>query len=152
MKTNLIFMVSVLSVLLFSTCKKCKIKNLNSISYGTSFGMCGGYCVQSISISDAKLTFTKSKHGQTPDTKTCSKNISDEEVNSIKDLLNASQIANLPELIGCPDCADGGAEWISVTADGKTHKITYDYGKPPKELEAAAAKLKVLKDGFKDCN
>ncbi|WP_165499734.1 hypothetical protein [Pedobacter frigidisoli] len=36
-------------------------------------------------------------------------------------------------------------EWISVTVDGKTYKITYDYGKPPKELESAAAKLKGLK-------
>ncbi|RZK17040.1 MAG: hypothetical protein EOO86_13540 [Pedobacter sp.] len=152
MKKNLLLILTVFGALLFSNCKKGKINKLNSISYGTSFGMCAGYCAQSLLISDSKLTFSKSKNGSTPDTKTCSKTISETEVNAIKDLLNASQISNLPEVIGCPDCADGGAEWISVTADGKTYKITYDYGKAPKELEAAVARLKVLKDGFKDCN
>ena len=152
MKTNLKLILSVLCVFLFSTCKKGKIDDLNSIGYGTSFGMCAGYCSESILISDFKLTFSKTKHGQTPDTKSCSKTIAEADVKAIKDLLNANQIYNLPEVIGCPDCADGGAEWISVTADGKKYKVTYDYGKPPKELEAIVAKLKALKDGFKDCN
>ena len=152
MKKHILFIFAAFCLFLFSNCKKGKINKLDSISYGTSFGMCTGYCAQSIVISDSKLTFSKSKNGSTPDTKTCSKTISETEVNAIKDLLNASQISNLPEVIGCPDCADGGAEWISVTADGKTYKITYDYGKAPKELEAAVARLKVLKDGFKDCN
>ncbi|WP_147273610.1 hypothetical protein [Pedobacter chinensis] len=152
MKKNLPLILIIVCALLFSACKKGQIKNLNSIGYGTSFGMCAGYCSNTLLISDSKLTFSKSKNGQTPDTRTCSKTISEAEVNAIKDLLNSSQIANLPEVIGCPDCADGGAEWVSVNADDKQYKITYEYGKAPKELEAAVAKLKVLKDGFKDCN
>ena len=63
-----------------------------------------------------------------------------------------SKITSLPEVIGCPDCADGGAEWVAVNADGKQYKVTYDYGKTPKELEAVVAKLKVLKDSFNGCN
>ncbi|MFC4144529.1 hypothetical protein [Pedobacter mendelii] len=135
-------------------CKKNKIKDLDSISYGTSFGMCAGYCSQNLLISNLKLTFSKSKNGQAPDTKTCTKTISEAEVNALRDLLNvnADKISTLPEVIGCPDCADGGAEWISVNVEGKQYKITFDYGKAPKELEAAVAKLRVLKDGFKDCN
>lgn len=152
MKKNILLILTVFGALLFSNCKKSKNDDLNNISYGTSFGMCGDYCSQSILISDSKLSFSKSKNGAVPDTKTCSKSISEAEVNSIKDLLNTNQISNLPEVIGCPDCADGGAEWVSVTVNGKKYKITYDFGKPPKELEAAVAKLKVLKDGFKDCN
>jgi len=152
MKKKLFLALAVCSILLIANCKKGKINKLNSISYGTSFGMCAGYCSQFIVITDSKLTFSKSKNGSMPETKTCSKTISETEVNTIKNLLNVSQVSNLPEVIGCPDCADGGAEWISVTADGKTYKITYDYGKAPKELEAAVARLKILKDGFKDCN
>ncbi|NII85626.1 MULTISPECIES: hypothetical protein [unclassified Pedobacter] len=134
------------------SCKKGNIKNLNSIGYGSSFGMCVGYCSNNLLISDLKLTFSKSKNGQTSDTKTCSKTISEADVNAIKNDLNMEKIAALPETIGCPDCADGGAEWIAINADGKQYKITYEYGKAPKELEAAVARLKVLKDGFKDCN
>ncbi|MCZ4225504.1 hypothetical protein [Pedobacter rhodius] len=148
---KLIFAILVL-LLNFSSCDKDNLNNVNSIGYGTSFGMCAGYCVQNLLISNLKLTFSKSKNGQTPDTKTCTKTISQEEVNAIRDLLNNDKIAALPEVIGCPDCADGGAEWVSVNAGGKQYKITFDYGKAPKELEAAVAKLRVLKDGFKDCN
>ncbi|PWS31889.1 hypothetical protein [Pedobacter paludis] len=136
----------------FSACKKGQIKNLNSIGYGTSFGMCIGYCSNNLTISDLKVVFSKSKNGQAPDTKTCSKSISEDEVNAIKDLLNSDKISALPEVIGCPDCADGGAEYVAINADGKQYKITFEYGKAPKELEAAVAKLKALKESFNDCN
>lgn len=99
-----------------------------------------------------KVVFSKSKNGQAPDTKTCSKSISEDEVNAIKVLLNSDKISALPEVIGCPDCADGGAEYVAINADGKQYKITFEYGKAPKELEAAVAKLKSLKESFKDCN
>ncbi|WP_316827401.1 hypothetical protein [Pedobacter miscanthi] len=134
------------------SCKKGNIKNLNSITYGSSFGMCVGYCSNSLMISDLKLTFSKSNNGQPAVTKTCSKTISEADVAALKNELNINKISSLPEVIGCPDCADGGAEWIAINADGKQYKITYEYGKAPKELEAAVAKLKVLKDSFKDCN
>lgn len=151
MKRTLLF-ITFSAILSFSGCKKDRINNLNSISYGTSFGMCVGYCSNNLLISDLKLTFSKSKNGQASDTKTCSKTISEADVNAIKNDLNIEKIAALPETIGCPDCADGGAEWIAINADGKQYKITYEYGKAPKELEAAVARLKLLKDGFKDCN
>lgn len=151
MKRTLLF-ITFSAILSFSGCKKDRINNLNSISYGTSFGMCVGYCSNNLLISDLKLTFSKSKNGQASDTKTCSKTISEADVNAIKNDLNIEKIAALPEIIGCPDCADGGAEWIAINADGKQYKITYEYGKAPKELEAAVARLKLLKDGFKDCN
>ncbi|KIA94296.1 hypothetical protein OC25_10255 [Pedobacter kyungheensis] len=151
MKRTLL-LITFSTILSFSGCKKDRINNLNSISYGTSFGMCVGYCSNNLLISDLKLTFSKSKNGQASDTKTCSKTISEADVNAIKNELNMEKIAALPETIGCPDCADGGAEWIAINADGKQYKITYEYGKAPKELEAAVARLRVLKDGFKDCN
>jgi len=144
----LVLMVSVS----FSACQKSNFKNVDSIGYGTSFGMCLGYCTQNLLVSDLKLTFSKTKNGQTPDTKTCTKNISKEEVDAIKALLDAGKLSSLPEVIGCPDCADGGAEWVSVKADGKQYKIVFEYGKAPKELDAAVTKLRLLKESFKDCN
>lgn len=152
MKKTLLFIFTIALILSFSGCKKDSIKNLNNISYGSSFGMCVGYCSSSLVISNLKLTFSKSKNAQPTETKTCSKSISEADVDAIKNELNISKISSLPEVIGCPDCADGGAEWISINADGKQYKITYEYGKAPKELEAAVARLKVLKDSFKDCN
>ncbi|KQM72799.1 hypothetical protein ASE74_22220 [Pedobacter sp. Leaf216] len=152
MKKAIFLICAIVISLSFSACKKGKVKNLNSIGYGSSFGMCVGYCSNNLLISDLKLTLSKSKNGQPSDTKICSKTISEADINAIKNDLNMDKIAALPEVIGCPDCADGGAEWISINADGKQYKITFEYGKAPKELEAAVERFKVLKEGFKDCN
>ena len=54
-------------------------------------------------------------------------------------------------MVGCPDCADGGAEWISFKLDGKMKEVTYEYGKAPDALKDLVLKLKEIKDGFADC-
>lgn len=141
----------VLLFLLLVSCKKDTIRNLDSISYGTSFGMCVGYCKQSIAISNERVTFSKSKYVE-PDTKTCTAAITTAEVDELKHLLNKAMIMKMPEVIGCPDCADGGAEWIAINADGKQHKVTFEYGNAPTELAEAVAKLRLLKASFDNCN
>lgn len=152
MKRNLI-LVALLTVLFtFSACEKTKFDDLTVISYGSSFGMCVGFCTNEVTITDLKMTYSKTQRSPKPDEKKCTKSITAEEVGTIKNLLNSEKIAALPKVIGCPDCADGGAEWVAINADGKNYKITFEYGKPPKELEAAVAKLKILKELFKDCD
>ena len=136
----------------FISCEKASVENVESISYGTSFGMCIGYCVNNLSINGEKVTFSKSKNGQTPDTKTCTSPISASDLNAIKGLVDTDKVIKLPATIGCPDCADGGAEWVSVTAKGKTHKVVFEYGKAPAELAAVVVKLRELKETFKNCN
>jgi hypothetical protein len=151
MKKNIIFAALFMLLFTFSACKKSKFDDLTIISYGSSFGMCVGYCTNELTISDLKITYSKIQRSPKPDTKECTKPITVDEVEAIKNLLNSEKIAALPEVIGCPDCADGGAEWVAINADGKNYKITFEYGKPPKELEAAVAKLKLLKESFNDC-
>ena len=136
----------------FISCEKQRVESIDSISYGTSFGMCASYCINNLSISNDNVTFSKSKHGQTPDTKTCTSAISKDELTAIKNLVDENKVIALPERIGCPDCADGGAEWVSITLGGKTHKVVFEYGKAPVELAAIVAKFRVLKETFKNCN
>ncbi|MEJ5993004.1 hypothetical protein WG904_01145 [Pedobacter sp. Du54] len=136
----------------FISCEKASVEKVDNIVYGTSFGMCIGYCVNNLSINNDEVTFTKSKNGQTPDTKTCTSTISTMDLSAIKGLIDADKVAKLPEIIGCPDCADGGAEWVSITTEGKTHKVIFEYGKAPAELAAAVVKLRELKETFKNCN
>lgn len=56
------------------------------------------------------------------------------------------------EVIGCPDCADGGAEWIEITTSTGTHKVTYEYDIPPNAVKPFHAKLVELKSSFKECD
>jgi hypothetical protein len=152
MKKNFIISFALAVILLVSSCEKSGVENPTSISYGTSFGMCVDYCSRTMIIVDQKVSYTKSKHGANPDSKTCIKAISEEEIKAIKSLLQTSKINSLPEVIGCPDCLDGGAEWIEVTTNGKKHRVTFEYKNAPKELKAIADKLGTLSESFQDCN
>lgn len=153
MRTTSLLICLLIIVLGFNSCEKDKAKIVEEIGYGTSFGMCAGYCLNNIAIiSSGEITFTKASNGINPSKKTCTKSIEDAEVDALKALVNADSFKKLPETIGCPDCADGGAEWISLKLEGKVKKVTYEYGKTPDELKALVQKLREIKEGFADCN
>lgn len=137
----------------FNSCDKDKTKPVEEIGYGTSFGMCIGYCLNNVAvINDGKIIFYKSTNGFNPSKKTCTGAIDESEIKALKALVNTADFSKLPDVIGCPDCADGGAEWVSLKLDGKVKKVTFEYGKAPNELKELVARLREIKEGFKDCN
>src|SRR6185295_14271553 len=48
---------------------------------------------------------------------------------------------SLDSVIGCPDCADGGAEWVTVETEGKDRKVLFEYGKGLQGLEGFLFRL-----------
>jgi hypothetical protein len=59
--------------------------------------------------------------------------------------LTIKDFFELPQTIGCPDCTDGGAEWLEIElADGRTHKLIYEYGNEPALLKNSVAILRKL--------
>jgi hypothetical protein len=135
----------------FSACEK-NNDNVQEIGYGTSFGMCIDYCVNNISLGAGEVKYSKSKNGSVPDTKTCTKKMAASEMDALKALVKQNDFQKLPAVIGCPDCADGGAEWIALKINGKVKKVTFEYGKAPSAVKELAVKLKEIKNSFKDCN
>lgn len=151
MKKILTIVFALALALSFGACEKKGFENVDSISYGTSFGMCAGYCYNELSVTGNKSTMTRQKNGDPTATKKCNNSVSETEVNEIKKLLNNSEVYKLPKTIGCPDCADGGAEWVAFKSGGKAYKITFEYGNAPESLKVAVAKLKAISETFKDC-
>lgn len=136
-----------------TSCKKDEINNIEEIGYGTSFGMCVGYCLNNVAIiNSGKVTFTKSANGISPNTKTCTKAIGDFDFKALKALVSVAEFNQLPEVIGCPDCADGGAEWVALKLEGRLKKVTFEYGNAPEALKDLVVKLREIKEEFKDCN
>lgn len=123
-----------------------------SIGYGTSFGECLGYCSRNLEITGTDIKFNAS--GQTVTGKLPDIFISD--VISIEDweeLVNTIDVLifrNMEEVIGCPDCADGGAEWIEITTDEISHKIVFEYNNEPEELKTYIEELRELLEQFED--
>ena len=53
---------------------------------------------------------------------------------------------SLDSVYGCPDCADGGAEWLEIITPEWKHSVMVDYSGPnrPAVLENLFAKLRKL--------
>jgi hypothetical protein len=58
----------------------------------------------------------------------------------------------LPETLGCPDCADGGAEWVEIELrNGEKHRVTFEYHNEPSDLLFPVAKLRELLEALISC-
>jgi hypothetical protein len=125
--------------------------DIKSIFYGTSFGECMGYCRQSIMITENKIVFTKS--GWTDEYKpvNCEQALSNNGWNNIITKIELDSFLSLPNIIGCPDCADGGAEWIKIETSDSLHTITFEFGNSPNEVRNYIGLLQNYFKGFKDC-
>ncbi len=61
-----------------------------------------------------------------------------------KNLVDENIIQALPKTIGCPDCADGGAEWIEIQSIDIHKKVTFEYLNEPNSLTALVTELREL--------
>lgn len=131
------------SFLVLISCNE-KIVPLQSVHYGTSFGHCLGYCLTETYIDEGQVIVKKIRRGPDADTITNSSAISKEKINTIIDGVDFGQFENLPETIGCPDCADGGAEWLELTYGKTVKKVTFEYGDDIKGIAKAVNQLRKL--------
>jgi hypothetical protein len=131
MKSNRLLIVSLLlSLIQFSCSDKDKDSNseISEIKYGTSFGECIGYCKKDIAITPDSLIQTLSGWSDTIETITYRKAFEQNSWDSVESKIDISGFFDLPLTIGCPDCADGGAEWIEIIlSNGEKHKVTFEY-------------------------
>lgn len=97
------------------------------IAYGTSFGECRGYCNDALTIEKGAVLFTKSANDEQPDL-TASATLSAAEQAAILSAVRWQEFVKLPEIIGCPDCADGGAEWIEISYPSARKRVTFEFG------------------------
>lgn len=97
----------------------------------TSFGMCVGYCKTRLEISPGKAVLVREPGGRGEPTLPVERkeeSLSPQEWDEIAQLAGAAKIDGLPDVIGCPDCADGGAESLTIVGPGRNKTITFDHG------------------------
>ncbi len=157
MKKFKISLLTIVSILLFSDfqCEKEVINeygNVEYLSYGTSFGECLGYCKREILVSGG-VTFTKSgwlSEEVLPDS-SCSIVFIKDPLPEYLDDINLDSFHSMDETIGCPDCADGGAEWLELGFDNEVKRVTFEYMNEPDEFKNVIPSLRDLMAGFNDC-
>jgi hypothetical protein len=106
-----------------------------SILHGTSYGHCIGYCVKEELYRELSIRTTQSsRDAANHPEKTSETPLSDGELAELASLIDWNKWNQLENVIGCPDCADGGAEYIEITtAEGK-RRVTFDAGSDPEGL------------------
>lgn len=148
MKTK-ILLVALFGMFIIHSCAVAKKReNILYVKHGVSYGRCNGYCYTEDTYT--KEDFVRYQQGggrsDVKDFPNLFDSTSMKEA-EWKDLITEIELKEfyaLPEKIGCPGCADGGVEWIEIATSEKTYRVTYESGKPDKELTEMLTKLRKI--------
>ena len=112
------------------------------IEYGSSTGMCIGYCYSQTTIrarivrSISRTNYSLNGHRDTehPDRKNKRK-ITTEQWEHAKAAVDTESLFALPDRIGCPGCVDEPVDWISVEySDGTKKSVMCNTGGPATDM------------------
>ncbi|TNE72749.1 hypothetical protein EP331_06425 [bacterium] len=155
MKLYFITLLVLLSVFTLNTCNDYNDSDIYfltgtsevvMINYGTSFGMCIEYCITNYQITEHSIVKTTKSWDVNiePIIQTFSSN-----KDAYRSLLNQIDIPNfkqLKETYGCPDCADGGAEYVEFTfLNGSKKRVTFEYYNEPEVLSNLVNVLRTMR-------
>lgn len=121
------------------------------LRYGSSFGECLGYCSRHMEVFADHVVFRANKYGddERPAAVRSEARLSQREQDELLHLLASTSIDGLDKTIGCPDCNDGGAEWIEIAVGGQaSRRITFEYHHAPAQLARITKWLGALQARF----
>lgn len=123
--------------------------DVTTIRATTSFGFCLGYCKTTLEITEAGLTYVEeaTRSGELPPVRRTAP-VSAAEWQALVAALDRSKIEALPERLGCPDCADGGAESIEVIGADWRKSVTFEFGATIPELQPLLERVRTLRSRF----
>ncbi|MGE0160740.1 MAG: hypothetical protein AB7T31_15150 [Gemmatimonadales bacterium] len=120
------------------------------ISGGTSFGMCAGYCVTELRLDSLSLTLVETSWRTDLPERTRTIPLERSAWEHLQALVDTAAFRRLEGVHGCPDCADGGAEWVEIeTAEAAGPvRVTFEYGAALDGIEELQAAIRELRDRF----
>ena len=111
----------------------------------TSFGFCIGYCRSTLEISAERATYRLvDPRSELPDLERTVP-MTAAEWQDLRSAVSRAQLEALPAVLGCPDCADGGAESVEVVADGWSRAITFEYQAPAAQLQPLVDRVRAIR-------
>ncbi|WP_341225190.1 hypothetical protein [uncultured Arcticibacterium sp.] len=133
--------ITLFSTFYLSSCDSVspKLESDLVIISGQSFGECQGECTQyfELNAQNDSVSFVSQPYyvDNAHEKKIFKGTLEETSWQEILSELNTKTFRNLNEVYGCPDCADGGAEWIEITDSSGVHKVTFEYGQEVKGIE-----------------
>src|SRR5687768_5947088 len=92
-------------------------EDVSVIRTTTSFGFCLGYCRATLEVTAEGMVYVEegTRQSNLPTVRRTAPS-SATEWRELTEAVDREVIESLPATIGCPDCADGGAESVEVVA------------------------------------
>ena len=122
---------------------------ITKVGSTTSFGMCAGYCKTTLEISESGAVLVREAWGRGAGAnlpvQRLTAPLTPSEWQEIAGLAAAAKIDALPATIGCPDCADGGAESLTIVGTGRNKTITFDHGATIKEAQPLLERVRAIR-------
>lgn len=117
----------------------------------TSFGMCVGYCTTRFEIAEGQAVLIREARGgrgapQNLPAQRFAAELSASEWREISRLAADADISDLPPVIGCPDCADGGAESLTIVDAGASRSISFEHGATIAEAQPLLDRVRALRE------
>jgi len=98
-----------------------------SITHGTSFGMCRGYCIkEEYYTMDTLIETQRSMDTARYKAKVNGYSYSSAKFQDLCETIDLKKWEKLEERIGCPDCTDRGSEYLIITTKKGTKTVTFD--------------------------
>jgi hypothetical protein len=117
----------------------------------TSFGMCVGYCTTELEITEGQAVLTRLARGgrgapgSLPPQR-YSMPLTASEWREIQSLAAAADFDALPDVVGCPDCADGGAEGLTVEDADGAESVSLEFRANVREVQPLLTRVRAIRD------
>jgi hypothetical protein len=119
---------------------------------GWSFGMCGGYCRADLAVGPHELVLTGGSHMTVEPVFVNRGALTAVGRKQLEAAVEASDSVALRPVYGCPDCADGGAAYLTLTQDGQTSRHEMELADPPPELADLHGLAMQMISSLETCN
>jgi hypothetical protein len=126
--------------------------NVTRVVSTTSFGMCVGYCTTRLEISEGQAVLIREARGgrgapnpaQTP--QRYATPLTPGEWQEIRRLAANVDFRALPDTVGCPDCADGGAESLMVEGPGGVESVSLEFRASIPQAQPLLDRVRALRE------
>lgn len=117
----------------------------------TSFGMCVGYCATRLEITEGQAVLIREARGgrgapQNLPEQRYATELTPAEWQEIQGLAASVDFDALPDTVGCPDCADGGAEGLTVEGPGGAESVSLEFRASIPQAQPLLDRVRALRE------